>query len=1451
MGSGQMPSLRTRTSRTYKRPDGSRIARVFSGSVNYRDPAGTWRPIDTVLHTDGDRLENGANAFDLSLPTKLGDPVRVTNEGMWVEFGIEGADPVDAEVAGREATFRDAFEGVDVIYTSASDGVKEDVILADARAPTVYRFGVSTSNGLRPEQTEVGGIDFVDRTGQAQFSFTAPSMRDAEGELAPSSATDLAVQRQGSNFVLQLRADRRWLAEKGRAFPVTLDPDLYTHVADQDCQVESDFPDQSFCSAPTFEVGADAGPPAHQHSSLLRFSVRSVLPRDAVVLDGELWGWLHAKQNANQKQIGVHRLTRPWTNGASWNKYDGINNWTVPGGDYEAAPVDTIDVGSTQSWQRFDVTSLVSDWVDGGNQGDMVDHGLILKDENPSVANTVQFASREWGDPNARPHLDIVYEPRVGERGSFTFASQRLSDRLEAKVNVGNGNLLHTAADVKVPGVGLDLGLTRYYNSGWYSTYAGQFGMGATASLGIDVWLRPLERGSFAYYPGSGSAFAFRKRADGTFITPPGIDADLKNEGSGRIVLTFRRSGTKQVFQWGSLAEIHDRHGKKISMAYSSSNGALQSITDTQGRVFAVTTNSQRYITQISDPSGRSWTYTYGTTPSTEDHLQAYTDPAGKTTSYGYDSASRMNRITTPGGRVTRIGYDSGDRVTSMMRVTDTVAETGPTTSFEYDTGAGRACNDASLAKTVVKDPLWSSGAALEHTTTYCHNRRLEVRKVLDGNGNLRETTYNPNGNAMQLSSGGSGGSVANLNFDESGASPTYNLTGGSDASGRGFSLAYDAPGQKYLPSQQTNAQGKSTMFEYDGATSGGPGNLTRVYSGQSPTQVEAVLGYVSQSDPEPRKRGLLSSATDGKGNVTSYAYNNLGQLTTVTPPQPLGQTSLTYDSLGRVKTVTDGKGQMRTYTYDRLDRTTKIDFSGGSYVEYGFDEDGNALTRLDAVPGQATKTTAYEYDLLGRLKKETLPGSKVHNYTYDAASNVATFNDSGGTVTYHYDPANRLKDLAEPGGTCSGTPSLCTTFSYDNRDNLTKTSFPNGAAVDRTFDLGDQVTRITARKGTDPALVDLEYSYTDGTRTGDLRTQVKDRRLGERTEYSYDFLDRLTRAESRTGADGAPATGTLVSDYQYTYDKASNRTSQIANPSGANPATTSYGYNAVNQLCWNVNDSQPDADCGPAPANATTYTYDANGNETAQSGGRSQSYNIRNQTTVFSGKTLGYGGPGQQELVSDDTATLQNSALGVSSGVLGATPTYWTRTPDGGLVGQRRTTRRYYVQDALGSTVALLDAAGAIKQRYTYEPYGKLTNTPKATNPFRYAGGYATQASGSTLYHFSARHYDPALGRWTQTDPLDQAGDLRQANAYAYADADPANLVDPSGTHSDYPIPGVWVFCATPAGRGDPDCNDSEISEKAEKIIDCAVGILVNRIGGGKSARSTVVSCAAGILGL
>lgn len=107
-----------------------------------------------------------------------------------------------------------------------------------------------------------------------------------------------------------------------------------------------------------------------------------------------------------------------------------------------------------------------------------------------------------------------------------------------------------------------------------------------------------------------------------------------------------------------------------------------------------------------------------------------------------------------------------------------------------------------------------------------------------------------------------------------------------------------------------------------------------------------------------------------------------------------------------------------------------------------------------------------------------------------------------------------------------------------------------------------------------------------------------------------------------------------------------------------------------------------------------------------------------------------------------------------------------------------------------------LTDPGGTLTDRYDYEPYGAKdastgTSAPNADVPggqFGFAGGYRSVAG---LYHYGQRYYDPAIERWTQTDPLDQTGDLVDGNPYLYAGGDPTNLVDRNGEH---PVVGLVI---------------------------------------------------------
>ena len=117
----------------------------------------------------------------------------------------------------------------------------------------------------------------------------------------------------------------------------------------------------------------------------------------------------------------------------------------------------------------------------------------------------------------------------------------------------------------------------------------------------------------------------------------------------------------------------------------------------------------------------------------------------------------------------------------------------------------------------------------------------------------------------------------------------------------------------------------------------------------------------------------------------------------------------------------------------------------------------------------------------------------------------------------------------------------------------------------------------------------------------------------------------------------------------------------------------------------------------------------------------------------------------------------------------------------------------RYLHTDALGSLVAETDASKNVTQRYHYEPYGAAFG--QGPNGPGYTGAVMDP---SGLTYMQARYYDPQLGRFLSTDPLDPDPMTGMGfNRYAYANSNPYRYYDPSGR---------WVCSGT-----DGDCDTFE----------------------------------------
>ena len=108
---------------------------------------------------------------------------------------------------------------------------------------------------------------------------------------------------------------------------------------------------------------------------------------------------------------------------------------------------------------------------------------------------------------------------------------------------------------------------------------------------------------------------------------------------------------------------------------------------------------------------------------------------------------------------------------------------------------------------------------------------------------------------------------------------------------------------------------------------------------------------------------------------------------------------------------------------------------------------------------------------------------------------------------------------------------------------------------------------------------------------------------------------------------------------------------------------------------------------------------------------------------------------------------------------------------------------QQYCLKDHLGNTRVMFDESGAIIQENHYYPFGMEMNgawTPANVSDYRYNGKELDREFGLDWYHYGARYYDPAVGRFTGVDPI--SDQFAWVSTFNYAENEPVRHVDLHG---------------------------------------------------------------------
>ena len=814
-----------------------------------------------------------------------------------------------------------------------------------------------------------------------------------------------------------------------------------------------------------------------------------------------------------------------------------------------------------------------------------------------------------------------------------------------------------------------------------------------------------------------------------------------------RTIYTFPDSFGATAPQYAAVTAMSDRYGNSLTFARDSQHNLTQ-ITSPNGRWIQFTYDTSNRITQAQDIIGRTVSYTYDSSG----RLSTVTDANGGVTTYTYDANNNMLTIKDPRGIVYLTNqYDANSRV-----IQQTQADNG-TYVFAYTLDA-----NGKVTQTNVTDPrgfveqvtfnsdgymasdTTAVGKPEQQTLTYNRQQGSGLALLITDTLNRQTSyTYDAMGNATSITRLAGTPNAATTyfayepNFNQPTAitdplghttSFTYdsngNLIATVDPLGNTTSMAYNPAGQ---PVSVTDPLGNTTQFAYDS------GDLVRI--------TDALGRSVSQFIDAA---GRLVSVTDPLGRMTQYAYNPLNEKTSVTDPLN-GTTSFSYDPNGHLLSVTDANQHATSFTYDNMDRLATRKDPLQNSESYQYDGNGNVTQFTD----RRGKVTTFTYDGLNR---RTFAGfgtqagpayESTISYTFDAGNRLTQAADSiAGTITRGYDGLDRL--------TSETTPKGAVSYAYDAANRRQTMNVAGQPAVNYTFNNANRLTQIAQGTST------VSFAYDSANRRSSLTLPN-----GITVSYGYDAASQLTGLTYTLNSNP-------LGNLSYGYDLAGRRVTVGGSFATTNlplPVSTT-AYDANNQLTqWGTATLTYDANGNMLSSGADGYTWDGRNHLVSTLSGASFQYDPfgRRTSKTIAGVATGYlydGSNVTQEL-SGTTPTANLLSAGIDE--------VFTRTDSAGA--------RHFLDDALGSTLALTDSTGTIQTQYTYEPFGNTTGAGQASSSaYQYTG---RENDGTGLYFVRARYYNPILGRFISEDPIG----IEDGKAkYVYALNDPLRYADPAG---------------------------------------------------------------------
>ena len=674
----ELTDERTENSKEFLLEDGTKMIAQYNEPVHYKDSKGKWVEYNNTLSEDktaspdeaGDSSYTNKSSdisVNLSNKAKSKNMISLQSNGYKISWGYDNAGKSKADVKKNnektsgndkfttlknittETLYKDVFSDVDLQYFVTTTGIKENIILKSSKAQNEFTLNYKIPN-LTAKQKDDKTITLSDKDGKEIYTISAPYMYDAKGSTSTQMKIEI-VKQKGSNLQVKLTADYAFIHTIGRAFPVTIDPEITTTL-----KSELTFYENANGSVNSY------GPYYTSKNSYAICTVNS-LPKlgngEEVIsakysFETENGSNLFADEGENPIIVNAHKLTSA-SNGNV--KYDS-----------KVLDYDSLTYEDNR-YLTFDLTSTFKGWYSDTNT-----KGFVMEALDTVGSKKVVFKS--YTKTSTTPALMLIYKDFTGMESNLSYHTVNVGTNAQAAVSDYLGNLVINQTLYEGTGSRMPLSITATYNSinkdtafenGSASGYGWQFSFNQYVR---EVTDKNLTKAGYNYiYTDADGTDHYLKLAQGE---------TAKWEDEDGLGLTLTKDENNIFIDNGSTTQTYDstaNGGKLLSEKDEHKNTITYTYTDGD-------------LTKITDGSGREVQLKYKSSTDGKKVVKRITKPDGTGIDIAYTTAKdKVTSISFNDGHISRFEYDDNYNLISISGVSDSYMKSLPTHKFTYTNG--------------------------------------------------------------------------------------------------------------------------------------------------------------------------------------------------------------------------------------------------------------------------------------------------------------------------------------------------------------------------------------------------------------------------------------------------------------------------------------------------------------------------------------------------------------------------------------------------------------------------------------------------------------------------------------------------------------------------------------------------------------------------------------------